>query len=224
MDATADAAATTARANSVEADAGEGRDAGAAFTCAARMEGARTELLAAHLEPAKDTERWLQLTGLTDGGLLLSVYTVYTPDGDGYRVFAAEIHPFRGQSFAWHLCEENLLDEFKEERLPERTWTSARAGWIAKIHDGSAIRGSERAVARRVACGPRATSRASEKCRSTRPSARARIAGEPSSATCTSFMVSDVSSCVIPDPVAPSDAGVARDLTAPPGQRRLVVR
>jgi hypothetical protein len=27
-----------------------------------------------------------------------------------------------------------VLDEFKEERLPERTWTRARAGWLARIH------------------------------------------------------------------------------------------
>jgi hypothetical protein len=98
------------------------------------MTAARAELLAAGFSPAKDTPRWLQVTGQTDGGLTLNVYTVYTPDGDGLRTYDAEIHPYKGKPFAWRLKQQNVLDEFKEERLPERTWMSARAGWIAKIH------------------------------------------------------------------------------------------
>ena len=48
--------------------------------------------------------------------------------------YDAEIHPYKGKPFAWRLKQQNLLDEFKEERLPERTWTTARSGWIAKVH------------------------------------------------------------------------------------------
>jgi hypothetical protein len=109
--------------------------AGLHFTCDGRLEQVRAELLAAGFAPARNTAQWLQVSGTLDGGVVLRVYTVYTPDGDGYRVYEAEIRPYRGKAYAWHLREQILLDEmYHEERLPERTWTSARNGFSAKLH------------------------------------------------------------------------------------------
>jgi hypothetical protein len=106
-----------------------------AVTCVSRLETARAELLRARFNPANETEKWLTVTGFEDGGLMLHVYTVYSPDGDGRRSYTAELHPFHGKPRdSWLLYQRKVLDEFKEERLPERTWTRVRAGWIARIH------------------------------------------------------------------------------------------
>lgn len=116
------------------ADAGA-PDATPAFTCADRLFAAREQLLAAHFDPAKDTADWLNVTGRNDGGVLLNVYTVYSPDGDGYRTFEAELNPSTKKGpRAWRLVARRVLDEFKEERLPERTWRRAKDGWAARIH------------------------------------------------------------------------------------------
>jgi hypothetical protein len=116
------------------ADASTPRASATGFDCIARLEAARAALLRASFDPARDTEAWLKVSGLTDGGLELHIYTVYSPDGDGYRAFAAEIRPSRTHAlYGWRLVERNRLDELKEERLPERLWTSARAGWRARV-------------------------------------------------------------------------------------------
>ena len=105
------------------------------FTCSARMEAARAKLLGASFNPANNTPDWLEVRGRPDGGLLLAVYTVYSPDGDGYRTYEAELSPSRRKRpMTWQLVQRSVLDEFKEERLPERTWTRRRGGWIARIH------------------------------------------------------------------------------------------
>jgi hypothetical protein len=107
----------------------------ARFTCAARLEVARTELLRAHFDPAKDTPTWLQTSAAEeDGGVMLRVYTVYSPDGDGLRVYSAEVAPSRRNKHGWRLTSRMALDEFKEERLPERTWTRVHGDWAAQIH------------------------------------------------------------------------------------------
>jgi hypothetical protein len=99
------------------------------------LEKTRAELLAAGFSPARDTDHWLKVSGTMDGGVSLRVYTVYTPDGDGYRVYEAELHPYRGKPYDWRFREQRLLDQaFHEERLPERTWTRARNGFSAKVH------------------------------------------------------------------------------------------
>jgi hypothetical protein len=98
----------------------------APFTCVARLEVARADLLSAGFNPAKDTAEWLRVSTL-ERDARLSVYTVYSPDGDGYRTFQAEVTPFRGKPIkTWRLVSRKVLDEFKEERLPERTWTRTR--------------------------------------------------------------------------------------------------
>ncbi len=128
------------------------------FSCAERLRQARTELLAAGFDPAKATPYWLQVHDLKNGGLLLNVYTVYTPDGDGYRTYEAEIHRARRKPrHAWRLVQRQVLDEFKEERLPERTWTRVSAGWAVRIH----IRTEERKL---VALFERITSQALDDC------------------------------------------------------------
>ena len=115
------------------------------FTCRARLAAARTALLAAHFDPSNDTPTWLQVRDLDAGGIMLNVYTVYSPDGDGYRTFEAALAPTppkpggkRPASVPtrapWRLVTERLYDEFREERLPERTWTRSTAGWTATIH------------------------------------------------------------------------------------------
>ena len=99
------------------------------------MEAARAELLGAKFDPANDTPRFLQVTGLTDGGLVMRVYTVASPDGDGYRTYEAELRPSRKtEPRTWRLDERDVTDEFGEERLPERTWIRAHAGWLARVH------------------------------------------------------------------------------------------
>ena len=109
--------------------------AGKPFTCAARLEAARVELLRAGFNPARSTEGWLTVQGLWHGGVELSIYTVYSPDGDGRRFFEAELRPWRRQQTQpWRSYQRLVLDEFEQERLPERTWTRARAGWLARIH------------------------------------------------------------------------------------------
>src|SRR6185295_18870045 len=96
------------------ADAGGPR----VFTCAARMADARAELLRASFDPAKDTPRWLTVTGEVDGGVSLRIFTVYSPDGDGRRTYDAELRPGRKPDGAWRVEERNVADEFGE-RLPE---------------------------------------------------------------------------------------------------------
>ncbi len=105
-----------------------------AFTCVASLRDARASLLRRGFRPADDTARWLQLQGLTNGGLLLGVHTVYSPDGDGYRAFEAELTPSRGRTRGWRLSSRRVWGAFHEERLPERTWTRVRAGWQARVH------------------------------------------------------------------------------------------
>jgi hypothetical protein len=104
------------------------------FTCVARLDAARGELLQAGFSPATDTPQWLKVSGDVDGSLSLEVYTVYTPDGDGLRFYEGTMRPYAGKPRGWRLTERKVLDEFKEERLPERTWTAARGGWSATIH------------------------------------------------------------------------------------------
>jgi hypothetical protein len=99
------------------------------------MDAARLELLGAGFAPAKDTPSWLTLTA-EKSRVLLSIFTEYSPDGDGYRTFQAELQPAPKKEPVgpWRLVRREVLDEFKEERLPERTWTRTRAGWTARIH------------------------------------------------------------------------------------------
>src|SRR5204863_443747 len=104
------------------------------FSCLARLEAARGELLRRGFDPAKDTERWLMIAGDVDGSISLAVHTIYSPDGDGLRSYKATIAPFAGKPHGWRLTSRRVLDEFKEERLPERTWTAIRAGWSTTIH------------------------------------------------------------------------------------------
>src|SRR5881394_3131617 len=49
----------------------------------------------------------------------LEAHTIYSPDGDGLRSYKATIAPFTGKPHGWRLTSRRVLDEFKEERLPE---------------------------------------------------------------------------------------------------------
>lgn len=118
-------------------------DAAPPFTCAARLEAARSELLQADFNPAKDTATWLQvsrpapgeLDACEPGWLMLNVFTEYSPDGDGYRTFEAELRPSpRKGARGWRLDHREVLDTLKEERLPERTWTREAGGFSARVH------------------------------------------------------------------------------------------
>lgn len=107
----------------------------ARFECVARLQAARAELLREHFDPARDTEAWLRVSGSVDGGLLLEIHTVYSPDGDGMREYQAEILPAkRSRDSPWHLAAHKAWDEFHDELLPERTWTKTQTGWTARIH------------------------------------------------------------------------------------------
>jgi hypothetical protein len=108
------------------------------FTCSGRMDTARVELLGAGFAPANDTPSWLTLT-IEKPRVLLSIFTEYSPDGDGYRTFQAEFEPAARKALVgpWRLVRRDVLDEFKEERLAERTWTRTQAGWTARIHTRS---------------------------------------------------------------------------------------
>ncbi len=126
---------------STEEDPGpqvEGPRPDAPFTCSARMDAARLELLGAGFAPTTDTRSWLTLS-VDKARVLLSIFTEYSPDGDGYRTFQAELQPApkKGVVGPWRLVRRDVLDEFKEERLPERTWTRTQAGWTARIHTRS---------------------------------------------------------------------------------------
>ena len=101
-----------------------------AHPCAAVFEAARTDLLDAGFQPSTSMHEFFRLD-VDDSRITLSVYSVWSPDGDGFRQFKMEAGPARTRRVPWRLTAARVWDEFHEERLPERTWTRATGRWQA---------------------------------------------------------------------------------------------